>query len=119
MPSHTEMGTGDSSENVVGDRCKVLGLTRNSLLSSVENNNAFRSPKHSGESLSNGLVLELFRLKETEKLTFKAFTTWLEGDTRERTFNFIFEGSAWQSEQTERQTCIPPESKQRLVAFAF
>ena len=79
MASHTEMETGDSSEDIVGDLCKVLGLTRSSLLSSVENNDAFRSLKHSAESLSNGPVLEFFQLKETEKLTFKACTTWLEG----------------------------------------
>ena len=79
MASHTEKETDDSTKGVVGDMCKVLGLTRTSLLNSVENNDAFTSLKRSAESLSNGLVLELFRLKETEKLTFKAFTTWLEG----------------------------------------
>ncbi|XP_065182412.1 uncharacterized protein LOC135813123 [Sycon ciliatum] len=59
-------------------QCTSQGSLTEMPICRVENNDGFPSLKRSAESLSNGLVLELFQLKETEKLTFKAFKTWHE-----------------------------------------
>lgn len=79
MASTAQSQAAEGSDNELGPFAKSLGLTREKLISSLTDDSAFNSLLSGEEKITNGLALELVQLKESENLSFREQTMWLEG----------------------------------------